>query len=127
MSINNSIKSLNVLSILVLSFGFIYLSLSAYYMGFDRDLVYREYLLEKEYLIYFNLIYIAIFWILIFLLKCKKFLHKFSLHESFQLFIYLVLSVVTFLYKFDIYISTFIFVLLNIFGLLRICIDLLKK
>jgi len=116
---------LNITSFLIVALGLIYLILSDYYMGFDRDLIYREYIIEKEYLIYFDTLYISFFWGIIFLLIVTFF--KYFLFSTFNACIFLIIFIVTILYSFDIYIRTMFFVILNIFGLIRVIILFLDR
>lgn len=100
--------------------------LSNYYMGFERDLMYREYILQTEYLNHINLIYLDVFWISLFIFTCKEVKANFSLHVRFQFVVYFILSVITFMYNAEFLMSTMIFVLLNVFGILRVMVDLLR-
>ena len=100
--------------------GITYIILSDNYMGIARDLIYREYILTNEYLVYINYIYLMFFWILISVFIFKKILANFTLYLGFNLLIFLGLSTSAFLYHLDIFPSTFLFVCLNIFGLFRV-------
>jgi len=123
----NSIRFLNILSILVLLFGFVYIFLAEEYMGFERDLVYRAYILETVYLKYINFIYFGLFWATAFAFTCKEVFSSNFLHVSFQLIIYFIISVTTFLYTFEILANTILIVLLNIFGFFRVMVAGLRK
>ena len=62
-----------------------------YYMGFERDLVYREYVLEQEYLSYVNFIFLAIFWGVFSFFAFQKLLCKYSLYRAFNVFVFIFL------------------------------------
>jgi len=96
-------------------------------MGFERDLVYREYILKQEYLESLNPFMISLFWIACFAFTCKQIYAKFSLHNLFHLGTYLLISISSFLYALDILESTMFFVVVCVFGLLRVIIDVLKR
>lgn len=93
-------------------------------MGFERDLVYREYILETEYLSSLNPLIITLFWVVCFAFTCRQIYAKFSLQNLFHLSIYLLLSIGSFLYAFDKWESTMLFVIVSLFGLLRVIIDI---
>jgi hypothetical protein len=118
---------LNIISFLILLLGLIYIGLSDYYMGFERDLVYREDILENEYLTYINNFFLAVFWFVISFFAIKNIFQNFSLCKLFNLFIFIFLFVITLMYNYNILIETMLFVVLNLFGLFRILIYILEK
>ena len=127
MNTKNSIKILNIINIIFLLSGFVYISLGDYYMGFDRDLIYRESILEEEYLMYLNYAYLSAFWIFVSGFICREIFRKFSLHLGFSLFVFCSLSIVSILYQYDNFVSTMFFVVFNIFGLVKLTLFLFQK
>lgn len=118
---------LNVTSFFIFILGFTYIALSNYYMGFERDLVYREYVLEQEHLSYVNFIFLAIFWGVFSFFAFQKLLCKYSLYRAFNVFVFIFLCGITILYQFNFIIETMSFVVLNLFGFLRVGILMLEK
>jgi len=79
---------LNITSFFIFILGFTYIALSNYYMGFERDLVYREHILEQEYLSYVNFIFLTIFWGVFSFLHFKSFYVN-TLYIKFLIYLYL--------------------------------------
>ena len=105
--------------------GIIYIILSDDYMGIARDLIYREYIFTNEYLVYINYTYLMIFWIFVSVCILKKTLNKFTLYLGLNLFIFLILSISSFLYHLTIFPSIFLFICLNIFASFRLILFLI--
>ena len=118
---------LKILSFLLLLLGIIYIGLSDYYMGFDRDLVYREYILEKEYLNYVNFVYLTIFWGVLSLFTCRELFYENSLYKAFNVYVFIFIFAITALYQLDVLIRTMLFVILNVFGFFRVAIYVIGR
>lgn len=118
---------LNITSFFIFILGFTYIALSNYYMGFERDLVYREYVLEQEYLSYVNFIFLAIFWGIFSFFAFQELLCKYSLYKAFNVFVFIFLCGITVLYQLNFIMETMSFVILNLFGFLRVSIFMLDR
>jgi len=118
---------LKIISFFILLLGLIYIGLSELYMGFDRDLVYREYVLEKEFLQHINFTFISLFWGALSIFTCRELFYTNSLYKSFNVYVFMLLLGVTSLYQFDTFIRTMLFVVLNIFGFFRVIIFVLER
>lgn len=118
---------LKIISFILLLLGAIYIGLSQYSMGFDRDLVYREYVLETEYFKYINFLYLSIFWALISLFTCRELFYKNSLYRAFNVYVFIFIFAITALYQANVFISTMLFLILNIFGFFRILIFIMER
>jgi hypothetical protein len=96
-------------------------------MGFDRDLVYREYILEKDYLVYINFLFLSAFWGSLFFVVCRDLIYRYDLYKVFNAFIFLFLCFITLLYQYDIFIRTMLFAVFNLFGFFRVALYLLNR
>ena len=127
MNIKNSIKILNFTSVLFLFLGLVYFYLSGHFMGFYRDLIFREYIIEEKYLPYLNYVYLFIFWSLVSILSCVKIFNKFSYGLLINIFTFIALILINILSQLDYFPSAVLFVLFNLFGIFRFIIFLLAK